>query len=82
MDWEMTSLQKASEIIHSEYPTRKDMVKLSRIEFDEEDKKWHVYYHNITEENDCYADERIALEHLFDHVRAWENWQDDYFLPF
>ena len=34
MDWEMTSLQKASEIIHSEYPTRKDMVKLSRIEFD------------------------------------------------
>lgn len=40
MDWEMTnnksisSLEKASEIIHSEYPTRKDMVKLSRIEFD------------------------------------------------
>lgn len=34
MDWEMTNLQKASEIIHSEYPTRKDMVKLSRIEFD------------------------------------------------
>lgn len=34
MDWEMTNLEKASEIIHSEYPTRKDMVKLSRIEFD------------------------------------------------
>lgn len=34
MDWEMTSLEKASEIIHSEYPTRRDMVKLSRIEFD------------------------------------------------
>ena len=30
----MTNLEKASEIIHSEYPTRKDMVKLSRIEFD------------------------------------------------
>lgn len=30
----MTSLEKASEIIHSEYPTRRDMVKLSRIEFD------------------------------------------------
>lgn len=27
-------VNKASEIIHSEYPTRKDMVKLSRIEFD------------------------------------------------
>ena len=37
MDWEMTSIsniEKASEIIHSEYPTRRDMVKLSRIEFD------------------------------------------------
>ena len=41
--------------------------------FDEEDKKWHVYYHYINEENDCYADERIALEHLFDHVRAVEH---------
>lgn len=27
-------IDKASEIIHSEYPTRRDMVKLSRIEFD------------------------------------------------
>ena len=38
MDWEMnnniSNIEKASEIIHSEYPTRKDMVKLSRIEFD------------------------------------------------
>lgn len=41
--------------------------------FDEEDKKWHVYYHNINEENDCYADERIALEHLFDHTREWSD---------
>lgn len=30
----ISSIQKASEIIHSEYPTRRDMVKLSRIEFD------------------------------------------------
>ena len=54
--------------------------------FDEEDKKWHVYYHNITEENDCYADERLALEHLFDHIRMVESGTDgtdDYqLLPF
>ena len=30
----ISNIEKASEIIHSEYPTRKDMVKLSRIEFD------------------------------------------------
>lgn len=33
MEWS-SLVSKASEIIHSEYPTRKDMVKLSRIEFD------------------------------------------------
>lgn len=33
MEWS-SLVKKASEIIHSEYPTRKDMVKLSRIEFD------------------------------------------------
>lgn len=33
MEWS-SLIKKASEIIHSEYPTRKDMVKLSRIEFD------------------------------------------------
>jgi len=43
------------------------------IMFDEDEKVWRVYYHNINEENDCYADERIALEHLFDHIRAGSN---------
>lgn len=40
------------------------------------DGTWSVFYHNITEDNERYADERLALEHLFDHIRMVENETD------
>lgn len=48
-----------------------------------DDCTWSVFYHNITEDNERYADERLALEALFDHIRMVENGTDEYLdLPF
>lgn len=49
---------------------------------EERDGKWYYYYHNVCEEDNVYADERLALEALFDHIRMVENETDDSILLF
>ena len=49
---------------------------------EERDGKWYFYYHNVCEEDKVYADERLALEALFDYIRMVENDEEDYNLPF
>lgn len=86
MEWS-SLVEKASEIIHSEYPTRKDMVKLSRIEFDmavaastastlalEEEENYNLKRSNVVLEERSRKKSITEAAEIWKYVAEKEHW--------